>query len=83
MTVTCALKKVEIVPRPSIVQLLSVTMFNPNKALAGKAEAAAKKKALADLKAWSIVLIPADLHDGLIFVNKYFVFFKFLLCTLI
>jgi ElaB/YqjD/DUF883 family membrane-anchored ribosome-binding protein len=39
-------------------------MFNPNAQNAKKAEKAAKKKALAELKAYSETLIPQELHNG-------------------
>jgi hypothetical protein len=39
-------------------------MFNPNDQNAKKAEKAAKKKALAELKAYSETLIPQELHNG-------------------
>lgn len=39
-------------------------MFNPNNASNAKKEKAAKKKALADLKATAESLIPQDIHDG-------------------
>jgi hypothetical protein len=41
-------------------------MFNPNKASKEKAEKAAKKKVLEDLKNWSLSIIPMDLQEGLI-----------------
>eukprot|EP01040_Poterioochromonas_malhamensis_P001784 gene1784-1905_t len=41
-------------------------MFNPSKALKDKGEKAAKKKAIEDLKSWSLLAIPIDLQEGLI-----------------
>jgi hypothetical protein len=41
-------------------------MFNPNKAAKDKGEKAVKKKALENLKAWSLTLVPIDLQEGLI-----------------
>lgn len=41
-------------------------MFNPAKAVQQKAEKAAKKKSLDDLKNWSLSIIPLDLQEGLI-----------------
>lgn len=45
-------------------QFFSTTMFNPNAQNAKKAEKAAKKKALAELKAYSESIIPQELHEG-------------------
>ena len=39
-------------------------MFNPNAQAAKKAEKAAKKKALAELKAYTESLVPQDIHEG-------------------
>ncbi len=39
-------------------------MFNPNAAKGEKAQKAAKKKALADIKNWSLSMIPMDLQIG-------------------
>lgn len=41
-------------------------MFNPGKANKDKAEKAAKKKALDDLRNWSLSIIDVDLQEGLI-----------------
>ena len=41
-------------------------MFDPSKTLKDKAEKAVKKKAIENLKAWSLPLIPSDLQEGLI-----------------
>jgi hypothetical protein len=41
-----------------------MSMFNPNAQAAKKAEKAAKKKALAELKAYTESVIPQELHDG-------------------
>lgn len=41
-------------------------MFDPKKALGDKAIKAAKKKALADIKLWSNLLVPVHLQQGLI-----------------
>ncbi len=42
-----------------------MSMFNPNAQAAKKAEKAAKKKALAELKAYTESVIPQELHDGM------------------
>lgn len=42
------------------------SMFNPAKTNKDKAAKAAKKKALDDVRAWSLNLIPLDLQAGLI-----------------
>jgi hypothetical protein len=41
-------------------------MFNPSKALTAKAEKAAKKKAIDDLRSWALSIIPMDLQEGII-----------------
>jgi hypothetical protein len=41
-------------------------MFNPNKAAKDKSEKTAKKKAIDDLRSWSLSIIPLELQDGLI-----------------
>lgn len=41
-------------------------MFNPSKAVKDKSEKAAKQKAIADLREWSLQLVPMDLQEGLI-----------------
>jgi len=41
-------------------------MFNPSKAIKDKGEKAGKKKALENLKAWSLALVPIDLQEGLL-----------------
>jgi len=41
-------------------------MFNPGKASKDKAEKAAKKKALNEIRSWSMALIPPELQQGLV-----------------
>lgn len=41
-------------------------MFNPKAAAKEKGEKAAKRKALDNLKSWSLALVPIDLQEGLI-----------------
>ena len=52
-------------------------MFNPNAQNAKKAEKAAKKKAVTELKTLTESLIPQDIHDGMD-VNSDFSYYFFL-----